>query len=403
MMKKIFFVTYGGGHVNLLVPVIHRLMKKPIYEIVILGLSIAGNVLDREKIPYKTYRDYIDRIKDDVSDKWGEIFANEFHVEGKGLSKRDTAIYYGISMRDLIQEKGEQEALRIFTEEGRRCFFPVQTLKKILNFEKPNLIVTGNVPRSEKAAVRAGKEMGIPTLSIHDHLGFEERHHLEADKIAVMCEITRDNLMHSGHDPMKIVITGQPAFDSIQDELRRYDRREILSRWELPESKKFVLLATEPDATTERMVNATVAACRELHDFELIVKPHPGEDARLHRKWLKYYQNVHFREQGPVRELIFVSEIVIVFFSTVGLESILMGKPLVQLNLTGKPNPIPLFKFGTAQEVTHSDKLLRAIKDALFDKNIKYAFALARSRYFSPLMNNDGADNIVSLIEEMIA
>ena len=56
MMKKILMASYGGGHVNLMIPLYQKLRTK--FEITYLGLSIAANVLDREGIPYTYYSTY---------------------------------------------------------------------------------------------------------------------------------------------------------------------------------------------------------------------------------------------------------------------------------------------------------------------------------------------------------
>ena len=57
--KKIVFVTYGGGHVNMLVPVIKELQKQDNLELIVLGLTTAGSVLKNNNIPYIGFKDLL--------------------------------------------------------------------------------------------------------------------------------------------------------------------------------------------------------------------------------------------------------------------------------------------------------------------------------------------------------
>ena len=58
-IKKIVFVTYGGGHVNMLIPVIKKLQKQSNLELVVLGLTTAGLVLKNNNIPYIGFKDLL--------------------------------------------------------------------------------------------------------------------------------------------------------------------------------------------------------------------------------------------------------------------------------------------------------------------------------------------------------
>ena len=50
-MKKVLFVAYGGGHVNMVIPVAKKLMAQPGFYVEVLGLTTARHVLEKENIP----------------------------------------------------------------------------------------------------------------------------------------------------------------------------------------------------------------------------------------------------------------------------------------------------------------------------------------------------------------
>ena len=59
-VKKILFVSYGGGHVNLLLPVFNQLSKKENYSCEYLALTTAGSALKSQGVPYLGFKDLLE-------------------------------------------------------------------------------------------------------------------------------------------------------------------------------------------------------------------------------------------------------------------------------------------------------------------------------------------------------
>ena len=57
-MPKILFVTYGGGHVNMVIPVVKEVEKEG-FTFTVLGLTTAGKSLEDAGLRYKTFKDYV--------------------------------------------------------------------------------------------------------------------------------------------------------------------------------------------------------------------------------------------------------------------------------------------------------------------------------------------------------
>ena len=399
MRKKILVVTYGGGHVNIMVPIIKELNIQKDVDVVVIGLSIAGSVLLKNNIPFLTFADFKNIIWDNTAQKEGERLATEYYTSGKDLTFEDTILYFGCLMRDMLIQYSREEIQALINEKGKKAFLPQYTMSKIIDQIKPDFILTGDCPRSERAATIVGKEKHIPTMNIHDYLAFESRHKLEADTIAVMCDITRDNLIKQGHDSDKIVITGQPAFDSILNQSKVFKITEILNKYKLPQ-QKYIVLGTQPDPSSKDMLNLVIEVMKQYPEYGLLVKPHPGEDICIHKEIISNHlgSNIFLLPEADIRELIFISNTLITIFSTVGFESVLFGKPLIQLNLTGKPNPIPLFKYGVSLCAENKADLEESLKKALLDHNYLSIFQRNRMLHFNYLLEAQGTKNIVKLI-----
>lgn len=396
---KILMAAYGGGHVNLMIPVYRRLATE--FDVTFLGLSIAGRVLSENRIAHTSYASYRDVIVDDDARRYGRELADRWHVDGK-VPRVESEAYLGACMRDLVRDLGPDEAYRRLEELGRKAFLPLHTARQILARERPQVIVTTNSPRTERALTLAGNQMGITTVNIHDHLGFEKRHTLTADYVAVMCDITRDNLMRTGHDPDRIFITGQPAFDAILDELATFDRSDLCRRHGLDPAGRYLLFAGQKHFT-EAMLRGVFEAVAPVEGHRLLVKPHPGEDYRLYRSLLQGYAEVQLITDVNIRELIFLSEAVIALWSTVALEAVLMGKPLVQLNYPELPNIVPLFQYGVALEAGSPAAVGRLLEGALGNEGVRGELLQQRRRVFGGLLTGRSTDNLCALIRRAAA
>ena len=63
-MRKIFFVTYGGGHANIVKEIYKKIKDYRDLEIKILALTVAGKIFDKENIPYTKLSNYLDFFVD---------------------------------------------------------------------------------------------------------------------------------------------------------------------------------------------------------------------------------------------------------------------------------------------------------------------------------------------------
>lgn len=400
-MKKALLICYGAGHANMIAPVFQRLREAGVMDAVVLALSVAKHAFAERALPFKTVSDYAPLVMDEQAERWGRELADRWHVDSSGLSRRDSEVYLGSSMRDLVGELGESEARRRLDAAGRAAFLPVATMERIVEAERPDVIVATNSPRMERSAVLVGNRRGIPTLNIHDDLGYHRRDYLlSGDKIAVMSPITRDNLVAQGHDAAKIVVTGHPAFDVVPEERRTFRRAALLGKFALPDGPLVLLGTSQPGRRGEimPMCPETHAAVAALGGTHLVVKPHPGEDADAYRAYAAGRPGVTVVSGVNIRELLFLSDLLVTFASTIMIESVLMGKPLVSYNTTGGPDPLPFVGWGLGVEAKSPAELPAAMRTVRADPAFRMGFEAAREKYFSGSTDGRAAARVVGLI-----
>lgn len=342
-MKKILFVTYGGGHVTTIAPVALN-MKSLGYDVVILALTTAYKYLSTHdiNISYLGLKDLPCSQTEHVQFYGKKLTEN---LSNAVISVEESIAYMGLSYIDLIEQHGEAKAKQLYETHGRQAFLPVQTLKKVIQWLQPHAVVATNSPRAEQAAIIAAGEMGIPALCLVDLFAIQEIQWIGqpgyANKVCVLNQEVRRRFIDYGRQPEEIIVTGNPAFDRLQSpdiklagitlkQKRNWDDGKITLLWASqiePERHPFQNLLGDP--TLPDQVESTLRKfIREHKQFRLVIRYHPS-------------QKVEFVQQERVtlspntenlHKLLYAVEGVIVIASTVGLEASLAGKVVISVD-----------------------------------------------------------------------
>lgn len=343
---RILFVTYGGGHVGMVLPVIREL------EVLLPGVDCALMALTTGHLRAKAvrpdalgYKDFLHLVDADAARRWGERLS-----EGNtspDVPADETIAYLGINYLDLIAQHGEAGAAERYREQGRYGFRPLHFMRAVMDALQPDAVVATNSPRSERAALDVAGERGLPAIGMVDLFGLDsDTYVLHEPKPAWTCvisDVVRQRLIARGFPPGGVVVTGNPAFDGLQaaDNQRKADAFLAERGWQ---HLKPVLFAGhwEPQAHPATPVPAGQALPREIEavlrehvrqreDLALIVRYHPSDWTQYPR--LPDEPRIHFSEppREPIHPLILASQAVVVQTSTVGLESAVGGKPVISI------------------------------------------------------------------------
>jgi hypothetical protein len=110
-LKTILFVTYGGGHAQMVWPVVNALKQNQRlidgeHAIRVLALPAAKAILDRNDVPSFSFADYFDDVEDADARAWGEELAKIHHSPASGIDIRESIAYLGLSYKDLVDRLG---------------------------------------------------------------------------------------------------------------------------------------------------------------------------------------------------------------------------------------------------------------------------------------------------------
>ena len=389
-MKKILFISYGGGHVNSLLPVA-KSMKSRGHSVIFFALTTAANVLKDTDIPYKTFSDYFNKrhIKD-----VGKTLIDT--VDEKVISAEDSEIYLGQNYIDLIEEYGKTKAEKLYKKSGRLIFNPIKSMTEVIKDINPDILVTTSSPRSERASVYAANKLGIKSIALSD-LFVERPLKWFSDpnfgtKICVLNSFAKETLIKNGRREQDIVITGNPAFDKLVSRSKQQkNNKKTHNRvmWaSQPEPKYFHETNSFGDPKLPLKIEAELIKIFEHRkDLQLVVRNHPNEDQRDYPKHVEISEKTEDLSKALDR-----IDLLITCTSIVGFEALILGKGFISVDMSVLSKMLPFSKYGYSSGVNKIENIENAINDFYSNSN------KIKPSYFI----DDATSRICDLIHELV-
>jgi uncharacterized protein (UPF0218 family) len=254
--------------------------------------------------------------------------------------------------------------------EAIRCY---SSLVKVLEQTKAKVLyLIGLEDRLNIAAMLAAKKKKVKTISVHHGLiPSHPKYHRDFPMPDFICVDGRrefSRLKNIGVTNSQIVVTGHPRYDGLVDFVQRNDADELRKKYGLPYNKKIILWATQTHAPQiSRTGEAQIMAKKVFHvfkqypQFNLVIKLHPNEDqsASIYKKMAKKMGLTIkvYGKNAVTNELILLSDAVIMKISTVGVDAILIGKPIVMLEFVKSVDLSEFSRYGFTV-VSNEDELI---------------------------------------------
>lgn len=346
---RVLFVSYGGGHIEMCLPVMRALRQlSPAIELRLMALTTAFAVAHDAGEMALGYRDFCDPAEWERIKAYGhQMMRGQSHPS---IDTSESLAYLGLNFAELVDELGEEGAWARWHSQGRQGFMPLRFFERVLGRVRPDVVVTTNSPRSEQAAVAVAVELGIPTLSMLDLFALASdpflRRKIYADRLTVLNEGVKANLVNAGFNADRVFVTGNPAFDVLGTSAAR-QAGETFRRSMGWEKKNIVLWAGHleaPDALPHefagtglgRLVQDCLVSWLESRpDVALVIRYHPNE-------WHRFpvpqgVPRLHWSQPQiePLLPVLLAADQVIVQGSTVGAQAYFAGKRLI--NITFSP------------------------------------------------------------------
>ena len=282
----ILVVTYGGGHVRALLPIIKKLKKENL-KLITIGLTTAKPFLINNGIKDCLGSNDLLEKEDKRYTKLAEkIVGDDMHED---IDFLDTIAYHAIGIRELVEIFGLQKGLERAKNKGRQIFEPLGFAKRFLKKTKPDLLITSICPRTELAFQKAAHSLNINSLAICDTFVDSLNSYVfknnYSKNLTVLCEKEKIQLQKKGYSG-KIFVGGNPAFDSLFYKFQK-NKSELFKKSLNIGNKKIISWCTHPRhiehlkdrhqfVNPEEMIKELEKICLESRDKFFLVREHPN-------------------------------------------------------------------------------------------------------------------------------
>lgn len=405
-MKHVLFVTYGGGHVSMVVPVAQALQAGGSVRVTVLALTTAAQAVRQAGLAALQFSDFV-QPGDEAALAWGSELAQDL-AGASPVAPGETQAYLGLSFADLVAAHGLAPARALYDRYGRHCFLPVPTLRRILQRVQPDLVVITNSPRAERAAALAARELGMPAVCINSLFAIDEIAWIGkpgyCDRVCVLNDAIRAQLLAAGRGPDEVVVTGNPSFDALFADADRTAGK--LLRAGLPRAPAQVALwASQPElpahptapgktgdpALPGRILEELLAWAGAAAGRHLLVRPHPNETLQDPQS---PHASIWRAADRGIAAVLNACDAVVTMTSTVAVQGYAMGLPVLQVRGSIYDHSMPLKELGMARECV-SGEVAQAL-EALFASGASGAPAPDGGRAHATA-------RVVQVIESMLA
>lgn len=378
MKKSILFVSYGGGHAKMISPLIAQLSSD--YTPLVLATPAAIEHFSSLRIDCLTFRDLLEIGNKDLALIHGKVLAGAHHNEDSNIPLEQSIAYLGLNFVDLQEQYGLDLALKLLRERGRHAFLPLNLMKRVIKKLRPSAIVATSSPRSEAAALIAGRELKIPTIALIDLFSGVSGYEVQAEDVVFINALAKTMCERQGFfDPNKsnAHILGNPAFDGLMRIKSSPDMGWISKKYPKLKLNKTILFADMPGWLDFPAVSTHIKSLEET-EFELskildaaekagvncLVRPHPSQKVEGFYRAVSNSKNADVCMHPDLYKILEKVDAVIGRSTTVGYETAMIGGLFFQLE-PDRHLDMPLTELGLAIPVKNLDNLTECIVEKL--------------------------------------
>lgn len=275
-------------------------------------------------------------------------------------------------------------------------------IKKTYQERKPSLLLSAtsfNKFNWEKYFIFETRNFNIFSMAILDYwsnysLRFSnENGSMEylPDKIAVMDEYARLEMIEQGFPSDGILVTGQPAFDSLQSDREKFTlskKNDIRSLLNVANETILILFISQPlkilygrngepnslgfdeEQVLEYLIKALEKISNQKQDIVLLIRPHPREKESDYEKYCSNRIRIEISKDGESRDYLMTANLVVGMNSILLVEACHLGCTVLSIQpALNKADSLVTNKTKESIAVFDVDKILPALEKLLCLEN----------------------------------
>ena len=330
-----------------------------------------------------------------------KLFKN---IDNWNKTRARTDIKIIFKYKDIVfWDAVEKYISQIFLINFPRVAANIDTFQKVAQRKNVKLVIMRNDTKEvERSLIEACRPLKIPTLvtqhGITGDINFSDV--LGADMTAVWGKAAIDWFRQFGYQDSRFTVTGNPMYDELYHKVsakhQDITKKKICQKLSLDSSKKIITFCTSSSyawATSSNQdyemniaIRAILNTLKTLADTQLIIKLHPYDVSldvyKTIIKSLDLNTKVVMVREFNTFDILEASDLVIMKYSSTGLEALILDKPLVDLMLQKVITvKIPYAEEGVAIGVRKIEEIGLAIKDGLYNERIRENLRLNRKKF----------------------
>jgi hypothetical protein len=296
------------------------------------------------------------------------------------------------------------------------------------------LVLTGtsfNTVELEKQFIAAARELKVPSLAVLDFWSNYARRFSNAegglvyvpDRIAIMDERARAEMMAEGFHPERLVVTGQPVFDDLAVWRSRFTPargQAIRDGLNIQPDELLILFLSEPLSQLcgtdpanplypgydeQTVLRALVPALDQIAEenrqkLVLVVRPHPRESAEAFYGHTGGATRIVVSSEGEARNLVMTADLVIGIDTMLLVEACYLGCVTVSLQPNLRlPDTLPTNAWGVSRAIYHEAEIRPVIEKLLLHKEARRE---VKGRMACLRLDVGATQRVVKLVYQMI-
>jgi glycosyltransferase involved in cell wall biosynthesis len=419
LINKVGFILYGVSYV----------INKCLHNIPILLKSKGKNIILFVYVStYQRIYDEMDKSKNACIEiffpslpsisRLGRSKIKDLRSLEKEFVQTKVANFYydGVSLKGILWDEFQQ----FFTVKAPSSVGDIEWAERIVKVLKPKvMVVFEDATTLSRTYCRTFKNNGVPVIAIQHGVPMNRIGvglydflicPLEATVQAVWGEIGIN-----GKQGGVGVVTGNPQYDFVYDGFYP-DKLKTCHNLSLDPDKGIIVVATEwyngytvtpTDEAGERFIRYTLRALKGFTDKQIVIKLHPTFNKEYGKiaKAIAEEENIEATITATyLWELFGICDLVVVTTSTVGLDAMILGTPVVVVNIEEHPDIIAYVP-RAATGAYKPEAIALVVREVLDNDDLRRGLDVGRGRFIHDYAyNQDGKASyrVAELISEMI-
>ena len=383
-MKKICVVTYGGGHVTAMIPLLKRLKNNSNFELDIIGLTTAKKKLINNGINCKGAKEIFSSKDKNILELVDRVIEKNQHPE---IDIEDAIAYHSMGIHNLILMFGYEKGTQIAIEKGRFGYLPIYSAEQYLHKHDIDILITGICPRTELAFQKVASKLNIKSLAIADNFLFKELDYIcqkdYSSNLSVITKTVESQVKKNGYFG-NVYVLGNPAFDNLFEESNIFKAKEYRKKLNLRESDRLIMWAAHPiyaevysgrkHVDLELIINSLTSYCEKKDNTKFLVRQHPNSNLLSPDSQFEY--GFLCSPEISIETALHSIDQLVVESSTVGIQAAVIGKPVITLWHNGYP---PYEENGLSKDISDINQLHEALDQKQKPDLSKFSYPLHKS------------------------